>query len=481
MPLGCSSSQNTDHDSAARDTTQTIRSISEEDALADFDAVWSIVNETHFDTTFNGVDWAAMRDEYRPIAAQSQSLGELRGVTQGMLGRLGQSHFGIIPSSTADPAAEAEQLAVDHDYSETPSSDAGAEMNDEGYREIEAVVPERNRDGDGDADTGIDIRIVEGRAVVSSVRDSSPAYYAGVKTGWVLVDIRERVVDDMLEQLREALGDEEMGIHAVGMLSNRLQGPDGSTVPVTFLDGTDREVELTIEREPMPGEFVKFGNLPPMSTHLEWSRESFTNEDGEFAEIGIIRFNIWMIPIAPKFERAMYELRDCDGIIIDLRGNPGGVGALSASVGRFLVSERGSLGTMTMRGAELKFNVEPVIVTTWGEELDPFSGPIAVLQDSGSASTSEVFAGGMQSLGRIKVFGTRSAGMALPAGMVKLPSGDVLLHAIADFVTSTGARMEHGGVIPDFEVELKREDLLMGIDTPEQAAKSWIADQADAR
>jgi len=54
----------------------------------------------------------------------------------------------------------------------------------------------------------------------------------------------------------------------------------------------------------------------------------------------------------------------------------------------------------------------------------------------------------------------------------------VLLHAIADFVSSTGARMEKTGVIPDYEVKLSREDLLKGIDTPEQRAKDWIAETA---
>ena len=131
-------------------------------------------------------------------------------------------------------------------------------------------------------------------------------------------------------------------------------------------------------------------------------------------------------------------------------------------------------GTMKMRGADLSFNITPVIITTWGERLNPFTGPVAVLSDSGTASTSEVFAGGLQSLGRIEVFGTRSAGMALPAGMEKLPSGDVLLHAIADFVTSTGYQLEHGGVVPEHIIPLTRSDLLKGIDSPKEAAAEWI-------
>ena len=443
---------------------QAPRTLSQDEALADFDRVWQIVYDTHFDPTFNGVDWTTLGDEMRPRAAAAGTRTELRAIEQEMLDRLGQSHFAIIPGSAAEPAQAQNEPPV-------------SEGQDETGTKPEALVPgdNKNREGSGDADTGIDLRIVDGRAVVWTVRPGSPAALAGVKTGWVLSGIRGQDVDETLDELRESLSAEELGIHAVALLDRRLRGPDGSVIDLEFLGDDDQKIEKEIQRAPMPGEFVKFGNLPPMSTHLEWSRQSVKRESGGTAQVGVITFNIWMIPIAPKFERAMYELRDCDGIIIDLRGNPGGVGALSSSLGRFLVSKKASLGTMKMRGAELSFNIEPVVVTTWGERLDPFAGPIAILQDAGSASTSEVFAGGLQSLGRVKVFGTRSAGMALPAGMDKLPSGDVLLHAIADFVTSTGARMEDGGVVPDVQVVLTRADLLDGIDAPKRAAMEWIA------
>ncbi len=466
VPFGCA----TGSSNAVAEAPQQ-RTISVEDSLADFDAVWQLVNDTHFDPNFNGVDWDAMREKYRPQAEAAMSRGELRQVMTNMLNELGQSHFGIIPSDAADPEPATDTV---HDHE-------GAPATDEDINVTEALAPSNDGDGMGDAITGIDVRIIDGQAVVSNVREGSTADRAGVKTGWVLQRIRDREVSTLLNQLREALSEEEMGIYAVGAINSRIEGREGSSVELTFLNGTDEEVTLELKRQPRPGETVKFGNLPPMNTQLEYAQETFTDDSGREIKVGIIRFNIWMVPIAPKFERAMYELRDSDGIIIDLRGNPGGVGALSSAMGRFIMSEKGSLGTMTMRGAEMSFNIEPVIVTTWGEELAPFTGPVAILQDSGSASTSEVFAGGLQSLGRVKVFGTRSAGMALPSNMDKLPSGDVLLHAIADFVTSTGARMEHGGVIPDYEVKLSREDLLMGIDTPEQRAKEWIADSAPAR
>ena len=496
MLAGCSSYESTEREAQTNQESniavEKVRTISREDALADFDAMWSIVNETHFDPEFNGVDWQAVRDEYRPQAASATNRNELRHVMRDALETMGQSHFGIIPEADPEPEPQGDMETAQADTEPTGSDMAGSSASShvieshDGYDEVEVAQSDEPADasddsatdGIGEADTGIAVRIIDGQAVVFSVRDQSPAQLAGVETGWILSKARQQSIKGKLDELAQYVDKDEIQIHGVSIIEHTLQGPEDSTIDLTFVKGDGSEVELNIAREPMPGEFVKFGNLPPLSTHLLWEQNEITGPSGAQTKIGYIKFNIWMIPIAPKFERAMYELRDSDGIIIDLRGNPGGVGALSSALGRFLVSEPGSLGTMQMRGTELKFNIEPVVVTTWGERLKPFDGPIAILTDAGTASTSEVFAGGLQSLGRVQVFGTRSAGMALPAGMDKLPSGDVLLHAIANFVTSTGEQLEHGGVVPDHEVDLTREDLLMGVDSPRAAAEKWIEEES---
>ncbi len=80
----------------------------------------------------------------------------------------------------------------------------------------------------------------------------------------------------------------------------------------------------------------------------------------------------------------------------------------------------------------------------------------------------------MQSLGRVRVFGQRSMGQALPALFAKLPNGDVLIHAYGDFVTSDGTRLEGRGVIPDEVLPLDRADLLAGRDRSMEAALAWI-------
>ena len=104
---------------------------------------------------------------------------------------------------------------------------------------------------------------------------------------------------------------------------------------------------------------------------------------------------------------------------------------------------------MKTKQTELKFPANPRLVNGAGERVEPYRGPVAILVDGLTGSASECFSGGMQSMGRARVFGQTSMGQALPALFDRLPNGDVLIHAWGDFVTGTGVRIEGRGVIPD--------------------------------
>src|SRR4029079_8304178 len=148
---------------------------------------------------------------------------------------------------------------------------------------------------------------------------------------------------------------------------------------------------------------------------------------------------------------------------------PGGVGAMVMGFGGFFVPSTVSLGTMRTRDLTLNFAINPRQVGA-----GPYSGPVAILVDAMSASTSEIFATGMQRIGRARVFGQRSAAAALPALMNGLPSGDVFVHAVADFTDPRGGRIEGAGVVPDEIVPLTEADLSKNIDAPLEAAVKWI-------
>jgi len=144
--------------------------------------------------------------------------------------------------------------------------------------------------------------------------------------------------------------------------------------------------------------------------------------------------------------------------------------------GHFL-NERVSLGTLKMRGNDLSFFTNPRRVDSAGHRVEPYAGPLAILIDEISLSAAEIFAGGMQSLGRARVFGEQSGGQALPAIWDRLPNGDVLYHAFGDFVTASGARLEGVGVTPDEVVPYRRAELLAGHDLALAAALEWIGQQ----
>jgi carboxyl-terminal processing protease len=143
------------------------------------------------------------------------------------------------------------------------------------------------------------------------------------------------------------------------------------------------------------------------------------------------------------------------------------------TAGHFL-AEPMTLGTMRMRDNELRYVSNPRRVDRSGERVTPFAGPLAILVDGSTASTSEVFAGGLQSVGRARVFGQQTMGAVLPSLLESLPNGDVLQHAIADFATADGRQLEGRGVVPDVAVELTREDLIDGHDATLTAAIEWM-------
>ena len=124
------------------------------------------------------------------------------------------------------------------------------------------------------------------------------------------------------------------------------------------------------------------------------------------------------------------------------------------------------LGDMFLRTTKIKFVVFP--------RPAPFRGPLAILVDGCSASTSEIFAGGMQDLKRARVFGERTAGAALPSMFERLPNGDGFQYAIANYISEGGKQLEGAGVIPDETAAPSRRALLEGHDPALDRALAWI-------
>ena len=396
-------------------------------ALQTFDAAWSIIDTTYYDPSFRGVDWKAVREEIRPEAERAQTPAEVRAAIHKMLARLGESHFAVL-SQFADPGEDASR-----DRSGSPGFD---------------VRP------DGDA------------LLVTRVDAGSPAYESRVRPGDRITSIDGVSVASLGARVPAALEPRlrMLEIWRAGMM--RLRGPAGSRFNAVIIQANRGFRATAIERVEEPGQTVLLGNLPPMKLDVE----ARAVETARGASAGVIRFNVWMAAADAQIAAAVDRFRGSRGIIIDLRGNPGGLAGMIMGVSGHFFAERTALGTMKTRTSELTFYANPRRSRPDGATVEPFAGKVAILIDGLTGSASECFAGGMQSVGRARVFGETSMGQALPASFTRLPNGDTLLHAIADFVTAKGLRLEGRGVVPDHPVKVDAPALAAGRDPVLDAA-----------
>lgn len=409
---------------AGQDWKQSLR--------ASFELVWTTVNETFYDPSFGGLDWPAVRAELDPKLEAADTPEAARDVIRAMIERLGRSHFTLITGGSA------------------------------------------GRSWPGAAVVSIDFRMSDGGTLVTRVDPSSSAFRAGLQAGDVLLSIDGQPVPGASAPL--PAGRRERLILWQDVY-RRLHGAPASVVEMTRRTPHGDVETIAVQRELDRGEVVSLGNLPALPVRIDVTEAR--TPAGRRA--GVIGFTAWMAAIAQPFADAVDRFRQADGIVLDLRGNPGGLADMIRGIAGHFVATPVLLGRVQMRGVELELRANPRRSTSDGRRVEPYGGPVALLVDDMTASASECFAGGMQSLGRVRVFGTRTAGQALPASTRQLPNGDVLMYAVGDFVTSTGARLEGVGVVPDEEIPLTPEGLAGGRDPALAAALAWLDSAANGR
>ena len=378
-----------------------------------------------------------------------------------MIGSLEQSHFAVLPSVIYEEiSGEADDDPVIAPPIETASGTVTTTVRS---GQPVTVTPKKARDRSGDGDHGLDIIVIDGRAVISRVDAGSPGADAGVQLGWILEEIDGRPLSRTIERFSAVSTEGELGMMLHHVIRRGLKGEAGDVLDLTLLDGKDQTIESVLTLGPPRGKRSKLGHMPAIQ--VEWQLERREN-------IGYFRLSSFFEPGPVRRELFQFvdENLDAKGFIIDLRGNPGGIGFMANGLSALFIEESGqTLGTMITRDSEMIFGIYPQATT--------FTGPLALLIDGGSASTSEIMAAGLKDLGRARLFGTTTAGAALPSTFIRLPNGDGFQYAIANYVSVGGNVIEGDGVAPDHRVEPSREALLRGVDPVYDAAQTWILEQ----
>jgi len=383
--------------------------------LATFDQVWQLVQDKHWDPVElerNG--WTRLKPEFRAKVAEAKSPAEARGYIREMIQRLKLSHFHI-------SGGDASEEAVSY----------------------------------GDGRPPFDVAMIDNRAWIWR-----PEPGAGVRAGTEILEVEGVLLAGPLKRLTESRQGAMRLARQRALVLAKLSGDPGGTVNLLTQAPGGMPVKSTVKLLGPKGQLTRFGFLPPMPISIETKR---------LGDVGLISFNLFLDPVrlSPAFEGAVKACKStCKGFIVDLRGNPGGIGILAMGLAGFFVTQPDQyLGTMVRRDSKLKFTVNP--------RAEIFTGPLAILIDSSTASTAEIMAGGLQDLGRARIFGSRSMGAALPSVIERLPSGDLFQYPVANYISRNGKALEGEGVLPDQAVELTPANLAAG-DPVLDAALQWI-------
>ena len=257
---------------------------------------------------------------------------------------------------------------------------------------------------------GIEVAEQDGKVVVVAPIEDSPADRAGVRAGDVLLEIDGRAVaagqlDDAIDNMRGFVGS------SVKLVLARAGEPE----PLQFeLERSDVRVR-TVRAEPLPG-------------HYGYVRITHFNEATE-----------------RDFGRSLTQLqadRPLAGLVLDLRGNPGGVLESAVNVADDFL-DSGVIVRAEGRTAESRFEMR----ATRGDLLR--HAPLVVLVDRGSASGAEIVAGALRDHGRATLMGERTFGKGSVQTVMPLRNGQALKLTTSRYFTPSGASIHDRGIEPD--------------------------------
>lgn len=265
---------------------------------------------------------------------------------------------------------------------------------------------------------GATVGVRDGQVIVTAPIAGTPAEKAGVKAGDAILAVDGKSTTGM-------------GVEQVVLL---IRGAEGTAVTITILhEGTSAPVDLTITRGQIDVPSVSY----EMKDTIAYFRISYFSE----------RTDDEMLPLLSNLPKT-----PATGIIIDLRGNPGGPVDTVVNIASHFIPSGIVLSIVDNASREVTYNVKNTGVRT--------SLPVVLLTDNFSASGSEVLSGAMQDHKRGIVAGDKTFGKGSADRWFQLSDGSAIYLTTSRWLTPNRRLIEGKGIEPDFKLDLKGNDLV---------------------
>ncbi len=294
----------------------------------------------------------------------------------------------------------------------------------------------------GSAGIGAALSSQRGLPTIVRVFRNSPAEQAGLMPGDVILE-----VDGMSTQGNN-----------LERVVDRIRGPEGTPVKlVVRREGLEKPLVKVLIRRMVEIQDV-YGKLVS---------EPYAPKD---VPVGLLEIQAFSETVPSQFDKELsaLEAKGIKGLIIDLRGNPGGIMNSAVEVsGRFVGGKL--IATLRGRtGKSVPYYASP-------RSLHSFAYPIVLLVDENTASAAEIFAGALQDYKAATVIGVRTFGKGAVQKVERMPDGALIKFTVAHYYLPDGESIERveseqgeqigGGIVPDILVEKK--DLLPKLGDPD--------------
>ncbi len=278
---------------------------------------------------------------------------------------------------------------------------------------------------------GVNITSIAGKIHIVNVMEGTPAQFANILPEDIIIAIDGKDVSGL----------------SLSEVANLVKGPENSFVNITILRNRDKLTKKVMRKE------IKIKTV----------KSSVLDKN-----IGYIQISSFIGSTTPnEFLEALEKTKNTDGLILDLRGNTGGLLPNAIFIANLFIPKGNLVSIVGRDGYKYDINAQD---TEFG-----INKPTIVLVDGNSASASEILSGALKDYNKAKLLGTKTYGKGMVQKIIPMPNETGLNLTIAKYLTPKGTDINQKGITPDIKVEFSLKDVKTNNDAQLQAAKNALS------